>query len=312
MVNDPVRIIQNSYLHPFKRISLKARIMLKLKKKAISPKAIVEEKLASGHKILPFPQVVGQLLAALKDPNSNSQTYAKIIEADAALTVRLLRMVNSPVYGNSNVIKSVGRATTILGGGPLKNIALTFAASTVFSGKGNDNKEALWNHSLGCATTARQLAKASKYASHDDAFLAGIFHDVGKLFFFDAIPEVYSELTESVSGLQLAAKETEMFGVTHEEVGFKLVTGWQMPEHLMIAVGYHHHPQNAVAHADLAALIYIADGLAKSAGIGSDPDSSTSFLEEANGFLGLSEEQIETVAEEALGSFEETKQACSN
>lgn len=289
--------------------------MLKIKKKAISPKAIVEEKLDNGHKILPFPQVVGQLLAALKDPNADSSTFAKIIEADAALTVRLLRMANSPVYGNSNPVQSVGRATTILGSGPLKNIALTFAASSVFAGgskQTHDSKEALWNHSLGCATTARQLAKEAGFESHDDAFLAGIFHDVGKLFFYDAIPEVYSELDAGHSGQQLVSMEKEMLGVTHEEVGLKLVTGWQMPEHLMIAVGFHHHPKNAIAHSDLAAIVNVADTLARSAGIGSQPDSSVNVMDDALEFLGLSKEPIDSVSEQALAAFEETKQACSN
>lgn len=288
--------------------------MLKLKKKAISPRAIVEERLENGHKILPFPQVVGQLLAALKDPNASSQTFAKIIEADAALTIRLLRMANSPVYGNANAIKSVGRATTVLGNGPLKNIALTFAASTVFAsgGKSDTTREALWNHSLGCATTARQLAKVVPSTNHDDAFLAGIFHDVGKLFFYDAIPEVYAELDGGNSGEQLVQKEKEMFGISHEEVGLKLVTGWQMPEHLMIAVGYHHQPKQAIAHADLASLVNIADSLAKFAGIGSTPDSSINVMQNANEQLGLTEEEIDSVAEQSLEMFEETKQSCSN
>lgn len=275
---------------------------------------LIQEKLNGGHHILPFPHSVGQLLSAIKDPDARIENLSKIIETDAALTVRLMRMANSPVYGCSNVIQSVARATTVLGIGKLRSIALTFAASSVFSGgsKVSNEKELLWHHALGCGTMARVLAKSCTKTSPDDAFLAGIFHDVGKLFFFDVVPEAYTELTRTVSGQQLIEREKELFGTTHEAVGFKLMIAWQLPELLGVAVGFHHQPENAIAHDELAKLIHVADALTWTAGIGSTPDSSMDVADKASEYFGLDDAALTQLMEQGIEAFEETKSACLN
>lgn len=274
-----------------------------------SPVEKINNKLSSGHQILPFPHVVGQLLAAIKDPNSNSAKFAKIIEADVGLTVRLLRMANSPVYGNSNVVRSVGRATTVIGFEQLKRIALSFAAkSLIVEGSAKQRREMLWNHSLGCATVARELAKSVGSTNSDDAFLAAIFHDVGKIFFYDAIPEEYCDVDDAYSGTELVQRELELFGITHEEVGVKLVTSWQLPEQLMVAVGFHHQPQDAIAHGDLAKLIHVSDALARSSGIGSPPDKTIQILPEVEESLGLEAEFVKRVVTASHQKLEDTIQ----
>ena len=279
-----------------------------------SPAQLVQEKLDGPHAILPFPQVVGQLLSAINDPQTSAAQLAQIIESDAALALRLLRMANSPLYGCSNVIESVGRAITVLGNRPLKNIALTFAASSMFSGnkKQDQAREQLWDHSLGCATVARQLARVSESADPDDAFLAGVFHDVGKLFFFDVVTEDYCELTSQASGKELVEEEARRYGTTHEDVGVKLATEWQIPEKLSIAIGYHHRPAEAIAHPVTAHLIYAADAIARKAGVGSKEQPELEICQEALIGLGINDDQVAMVASQSLQAFEDTKQACSN
>lgn len=280
-------------------------------KSRLSSAEIIQQKLHIGHQILPFPEIVGRLLTALKKPDVSSAALAKIIEADPALSVRLLKMANSPVYGNTIEVQSVVRATTILGFGPLKRMALTFAASSLFIG-GSDakqNREMVWNHSLGCATVARQLAKFVQSINPDDAFLAGIFHDVGKLFFYEAIPGEYSELDSSFNGEQLIEREAELFDTTHEAVGVKLVTGWRLAEQLMVAVGFHHRPNQAIAHQDMAFMINVADSLAKQAGIGSRVDADIDISQESLEHLKLNEDSIVILKEQARQEFIDTKRA---
>jgi HD-like signal output (HDOD) protein len=275
---------------------------------------LVREKLKSGHHILPFPHSVGQLLNAIKDPNAKIESLSRIIEQDAALAVRLIRMANSPVYGCSNVIQSVARATTVLGIGKLRSMALTFAASSVFSGgnKVSGEKVLLWNHSLGCATMARVLAKSCGTTSPDDAFLAGIFHDVGKLFFYDVVPQAYCELAQGCSGQPLNKREDGLFGTTHEAVGFKLMNAWQLPEMLAVAVGFHHQPEKAIAHSELAKLIHVADAMARQAGIGSTADAAIDAFGKADEYFGLDAAALTQLLEQGIEGFEETVQACSS
>jgi putative nucleotidyltransferase with HDIG domain len=284
------------------------------KTKAPAPAQLVQEKLNGSHAILPFPQVVGQLLAAINDPSCSAEKLATIIESDAALALRLLRMANSPLYGCSNVIESVGRAITVLGNRPLKNIALTFAASSVFSGnkKLDNQREQLWHHSLGTATVARQLARASGALDPDDAFLAGVFHDVGKLFFFDVLPEEYAEMASQFFGDQLIENENERYQVNHQQVGVKLATEWQIPEKLSIAIGYHHQPEEAIAHKVIAHLIYAADAIARQAGVGTKAVPELEINQDSLIGLGVSDDTVTMIASQSLQQFEETKQACGN
>lgn len=275
---------------------------------------LIREKLEKGDLIRPFPGAVSQLLSAFQDPGADSKTFAKIIEADAGLSARLLRMANSPIYGFSNVIRSIDHAVTILGIVPLRNLALTFAGATVFSsGKStSEASQALWDHSLGCATTARSLAKFVCTVNHDEAFLAGVFHDVGKLLFLDIEPNEYTSLVEAACGTSLIELEQEQFGLTHEEVGAKLATVWKLPEPIMVVAGFHHQPESAIAHQDLTALVHIADGLARAGGIGSAANSGTEFFAAAKSYFDLEESALEAIQEQALQLFEESKQVFSN
>ena len=143
----------------------------------ISLVELIHKKLDDGHEIRPFPDAVSRLLSAIKDPNANAKTFENIVESDVALSTRVLKMVNSPLYGFSNEVHSIRQAVTLLGQKPLKNLALTYAGAAIISGdsKTKDHYEALWNHSLGCATVARIMANSVTSVDSDDAFLAGIF-----------------------------------------------------------------------------------------------------------------------------------------
>ena len=124
----------------------------------VIPNDLVQKKLNEGHEIRPFPAAVSQLLTAIKDPDADAGMFEKIIEQDAGLSTRILRMVNSPVYGYSKEIHSIRQSVTLIGQNRLKSLALTYAGTAIVSSQadaGNAGKS-LWEHSLGCATVARQ------------------------------------------------------------------------------------------------------------------------------------------------------------
>ncbi len=156
----------------------------------------VQECLAERPEVRPFPAAVTQLLAACQDANTKAETFVKIIECDPALAVRLLRMANSPLYGVANGVRGIGHAVSILGMRQLKNLALSVAGKAMFSegSKAAEERQNLWNHSLGCAAVARVLAKSVPTVSPEVAFLAGMFHDVGKLFLYDVVADEYAEM----------------------------------------------------------------------------------------------------------------------
>ena len=275
---------------------------------------LVQNKLDEGCEIRPFPQSVNQLITALKDPNSTSSGLAQVIEADAGLAVRLLRMANSPLFGITQELTSISHAITLLGRRRLKNLAFTYACSTIFTGSSKSawQREAIWDHSLGCAITARILANAVPSVSVDDAFLAGLFHDVGKLFFLSGFPKEYGKHSTSKWGNELLQIEQDLFGCTHDELGFRLVVAWPLRDEVKIAVRDHHNPDHSNVDHKLTKLLNIADALARSAGIGSCPVPETTPTESAHAYLGLTEPYLWSILDEAVDCFAETKQSLAN
>jgi HD-like signal output (HDOD) protein len=267
----------------------------------------VQKILNENPEVRPFPAAVTQLLAACQDPNSNAMTFERIVECDAGLAARLMRMANSPIYGLGTKIHSVSHATTVLGVRQLKNLALSVAGANMFSsGKtAARQREELWRHSLGCATIARLLAKTTKSVAPDDAFLAGIFHDVGKLLLFDVAPAEYIDLIENCEPQQLSLEEQRLFGVNHEQIGLRSAISWGLSEDLQIAIGFHHHPDEATAHKEFAMIVYVANNLAKSWGIGTDEPRECDVTFES---LNANEASLADVREQARRAYDEATQ----
>lgn len=272
---------------------------------------LVLKMLTEGHEIRPFPAAVRQLLTALKDPNSNAQTFAKIIELDAALSTKILRMVNSPLYGFSKEIGTIDQAVTLLGFQVIKNLALAYAGAQMIASESKIQMpcEKLWRHSLGCGIVSRLLAKSVSTVSPDDAFLAGIFHDIGKRFFLDVNADEATEMLANHYGDTLRMHESERFGIDHAEVGLKLTVSWPLPDEIKGAICFHHDPDSDPAKSDLVALTYLSDQLARLGGIGSASDPSIDVSEFASTRLSLDEETLESVVDNASNVFEETRQA---
>ncbi len=282
-----------------------------LTKKNRSPAIVVEEALASEHDIRPFPDSINRLIEAMKRPDSTAQMLADIIELDIAFSTRILRVVNSPMFGIANQIRSIRQAATILGHKALKNLALSYAGSQIISGDGGAKQEraALWEHSLGCATVARTLSEYVPDVSADDAFLAGVFHDIGKLFFLEVIPEEYSSLDAlSQGGRNLLEQEQTLCECSHTEAGLRLTVSWPLPDAVKAAIHYHAEPERDSEDNGLTQLIFVANGLARMAGIGSASCNATVAVDRAEDYFGLSQDKIQAVLERSAEVFNETRQ----
>lgn len=287
--------------------------MLTKKKKQTAAEA-VEIALANEHEIRPFPDSINRLIEAMKRPDSNAQTLADIIELDIAFSTRILRVVNSPMFGMANEIRSVRQATAILGQKALKNLALSYAGSQIISGDGTAKAEraALWEHSLGCATVARTLCDVVPGINPDDAFLAGVFHDIGKLLFLEVIPHEYGSLDAlATGGRELQEQETELCGCLHTQAGLKLTVSWPLPDSVKAAVHYHHDPEQDFEDSGLTQLIHVANGLTRLVGIGSPKSNAAFALDKAEEYFSLTQDQIQDVLVRASEVFSETRQSYS-
>ena len=275
---------------------------------------LVQEQLRERPEVRPFPAAVTQLVSACQDPNATAATFEKIIQTDASLAARLLRMANSPLYGISHEVTSIAHAAAVLGIRQLRHLAFALAGAGMFreGGRAAKQRKQLWSHSLGCATTCQLLAKTAVGVEPDEAFLGGIFHDVGKLFLLDVVPDEYAELASVYQGDRLVEEEKSVFGVTHEEIGLKSAHAWSLAESLKAAIGFHHRPEEAPCHNEFAKIVGAGNALARYWGIGSvegqNVGTASKYIEE----LGLSEEDVASLAEQARNLHQEAATAMAD
>jgi len=132
-----------------------------------------------------LPPVALKLIEITRDNNSSFQHIARIIEADQTLTSRILKLANSPAFGLIRQIQSVERAIAMLGLDLVRSMALSIAVVDLFKPNRNHsiNNVDFWRHCAACAAASERLAKRFAYSQPQEAFIAGLLHDLGKLVF---------------------------------------------------------------------------------------------------------------------------------
>ncbi len=192
-----------------------------------------------------LPNVAVTVIQKTLKQDCDFNQIADIIETDPALTKKVLRVANSPFYGRPTKISTIKNAIVVLGLNTLKSIVLTISVMDSFKRRKATNgldRDRFWSHSLACAITARLLCEKVGKTDPDEAFMAGILHDVGVLIYDQYLPSCYSEaLNRAVTtGERLQNVERELFGLTHGEMGRKIMEKWQLPDTLARAVEMHH------------------------------------------------------------------------
>lgn len=271
---------------------------------------VIAERLKRSPEVGPFPAIVTQLISACQDPHADSRRFESIIECDPALAGRVMWMANKPLFCASAQVRNIGHAVSVLGLRRLKSVAMCVAGEAMFSSgkRAQTQRRNLWNHSVGCAVVAQSIARYLPVVEKDEAFLAGIFHDIGKLLFYETIPEEYSALEASFSGRELIAEEERLLGATHEAVGLASADSWALPLELQAAIGWHHHPTKAQAFPRFAQVVALANRLAKRWGIGSVPLSAEQHDSDLEDELQLIEIDLplSTIEDVSRSAFEET------
>lgn len=232
-----------------------------------------------------LPTVVTQLIAMVGDPASSARQIAQLVSADQALTAKILKVANSSFYGFAREIATVQLAIVVLGIEMVKNIGLSVTVLKRFaSGREHRlfDRQQFWEHAIGCGVAVRMLAR--KYGDRraaDEAFVAGVLHDIGKLilveYFYDDFSEAL-ELAES-QGIAIADAEAQVIGVTHAEIGGWLAEKWNLPKHLVNAIAHHHRPFEQDAVEDLTVLVHLGDALIRHLRIGNSGDRQLASLD---------------------------------
>jgi HD-like signal output (HDOD) protein len=206
--------------------------------------------------ILPgVPTLFSEIIEALQDPETDLDTIGKILVKDGAMTAKILKLVNSAFFGLGHEIANLSDAVAYLGTDMIKSLVL-FANS--FSQYENIklrgfSVETLWAHSLIAANAAKMVAQYESAGRKvaDEAYVAGLLHDVGKMVFAANLGEQYQEVLDIAQKrkIPLAVAEREGLGADHADIGGYLLGLWGLPVPVVEAIALHHRPHQAVQKA---------------------------------------------------------------
>jgi HD-like signal output (HDOD) protein/CheY-like chemotaxis protein len=212
------------------------------------------------------PSLYMAVTRALADPDASVTDVARIIEQDAGMCAKVLQLVSSAFFGLPRRVTKIQDALNYLGTNMIKNVLLSVEVFRTWKRGGNlagFSIEAQQSHALLSANIAARLVSGKRQV--DDAFMAAMLHDVGKLVLAVHLEEHFAHVLSAMRERQrpMHAVEEELSGVTHAEVGAYLLGLWGLPYPIVEAVAHHHAPAR-VAHEcfDLVGAVYVADTLA--------------------------------------------------
>ncbi|MCL1925782.1 MAG: HDOD domain-containing protein [Syntrophorhabdaceae bacterium] len=202
-----------------------------------------------------------KILDVVREENSSPQELFSLISHDQVLAERVIRTANSVFFGHSGKIKGLPHAVMFLGYERIRVIALAVGVMDVFSGKNSLDIKNLWIHGYEVASISATISDTISMASPDEAFLAGLIHDIGRVIFFEKDRERYKQIG---IGDDMLEKEMELFGCTHAEVGAWYAESVGIPEELVYAIRHHHSPISAGENHLLVAITSIGEALSRS------------------------------------------------
>ena len=229
-------------------------------------KQIVHQALGSVGEIATLPEVTIKIIEIVEDSKSTARDLHEVIKNDPALSVKVLKVVNSAFYGLPGQVASVDRAIILLGLSAVKNIAIAASIARLFKGKRiseHFSAADLWRHSVAVAVIGRAIAKCSPHPGlTDEIFVAGLIHDIGTLVERQIFPDQFSQIIDRCMAGEgnFRQCERDIIGADHQAFGVGLTTKWKFPRHLRAAVGFHHNPESlSVGLRNMAVLIQMAD-----------------------------------------------------
>jgi HD-like signal output (HDOD) protein len=220
-----------------------------------------------------MPHVASKVLELSSDPDTSAAKLQQVISDDQAMTARILKIANSAMYACSRRIKTLSEAIVMLGFNSIRSLVVTSAARNLYgvgSARMGLKERLLWEHSIGCAFACRLLVAERHPALTEEAFLAGLMHDIGKLVLNLQLPDRFDEVVQIVYNENRDFHETEreLLGFDHARVGELLVNKWKLSPVLEEVIGLHHEAEMMTTERPLLLYLDLANMVCHKYGIG--------------------------------------------
>jgi len=246
-----------------------------------------------------LPASVSDVIAACEDPDVTVGQLSQRILHDQELTASILKLANSALYGLSRRVATVTEAVVLLGFATIKSLAISSHTYRMLNkalpGYGLSRGE-IWRHSIAVAMTARRLAVEIHLAPVEEAFVAGLLHDIGKTVLSTYMEIAFDDVMTLVREERIPFSEAEerLLGFDHAELGARVAQAWNFPPELVEAIRYHHQPRGATLKPRLTHTIHLADAVCMMLGIGVGADGLTYSVDrDTMGLLGYDGQRLE-------------------
>ena len=188
-----------------------------------------------------IPVVAIKVMELIESDTATAEELAKIVSSDPAVAARVLKISNSSFYGCRRQIQTLSGAIMILGFSTLRSLVVAASVKQVYKPYGLTEKM-LWEHSFAAGLAAKIIANRTRAANEEEAFLAGLFHDIGKIIMNTLDRNKFQEVMQHCynEGISFGQAEKGVYPFTHDEVGAHVIKKWNFPEVLTTAILQHH------------------------------------------------------------------------
>ena len=194
-----------------------------------------------------LPQIALRVIEVARNPHSGAADLKAAVEGDPALSARVLRMVNSAACGLRSTVTNLHQAISYLGFSQVRNLAMTASVSEIFKkeeGRGVYRRRELWRHLVSVGICARLVASRCRMANFEDAFLAGLLHDIGIILEDQGTHARFREMLGALQeGTPLCASERTWLGFDHCALGTRVAETWKFPSTVWAAIRFHHESE---------------------------------------------------------------------
>jgi HD-like signal output (HDOD) protein len=257
---------------PCDAATLRGAIERSLDSTNVARDAMIRQIVGGVDKLPTPPDISSELTRLMQSPATSVTDVAKVVTRDPALSAKLLQLINSAYFGTDQITTSIQQAVALLGIDRLRYITLTAsvfsspddAAPDVALDAGEASRaitlQELQHRSMQAALLARSFAEPEM---RDEVYAAGLLHDVGMIVLaMCRRSELITYCARARRGEDKLALEHELFGVTHADVGARLLAIWGLPSVLVDVVQYHHDPGSAPqARRQITSIVHVADAL---------------------------------------------------
>lgn len=261
-----------------------------------------------------IPVVATKVMQLIESENASAEELARVVASDPAVAARVLKISNSSFYGCQRQIQTLSHAIMVLGFSTLKSLVVAASVKQVYKPYGLTEKM-LWEHSFGVGLAARMIANATRLVNEEEAFLGGLFHDIGKIILNSLDHDKFQSVMEKCynDGISFSDAEHQLYSYTHAEVGGLVIKKWNFPSVLMFTVLKHHSfdfsEDEDIYQVRLTCIVGLANMFCHKLGIGVREPEDELSLEEATPakLLGLDSIRIQTMLDAIMEAYEKDK-----